>query len=250
MIDRDTLYRLYDVEEKTTYEIADIFSVDRSSVCLWLKKYNIKTRIAKRDEAVLDRKLTEIQKNFLIGSILGDGHITDNRKTPVYTTSHSDKQKEYIYWNWKIFGDLGNEPKLFKTINKTNNKTYSFYNFRTKCIPELKIFREIFYTESRTKIIPENIKDIIVSPFSFAVWLMEDGSFARRGKQTILCTDCFTYREHEILKDAIECNFKLKANIIKYNDRHFRLRFGASEAQKIKELLEEHIIESMKYKIF
>ena len=158
------------------------------------------------------------------------------------------KQKEYIDWVDDIFCDLSGSKQLHSTHNRIYDKEYSFYNFSTIGIPELRDYRNIFYNKLGTKIVPKEINDILVSPLSLAVWLMEDGHFTNRNKATYLCTDSFSYCDHKLLQSAIIDNFCINPNIIKYRNS-FRLRFGAKYADNIRNLVKPYFIESMMYKL-
>lgn len=239
---------MYVVENKTTYNIASIFGIHRSTVSNRLKEFNIQSKLAIHQKEIDNRILTKIQKDFLVGSMLGDGHIVKSGRFAKYSTSHSKKQKEYITWISEIFGSLGRGLKLYNSYNKKYNRTYEFYNFNTVIVPELLSFRNNFYDHLGKKIIPSNLKNILNSPLSLAVWLMEDGHLNTRTKGTYLCTDCFSYEEHKILQDILVDNFSLSPKIIKYNNT-FRLRFGVAESKKIPKLVKSYFVDSMKYKL-
>lgn len=247
-ITKEELIDLYEVQKLSSYKISEIFDVDRSAIDYWLKKFGIKTRLKQKQEFLDNIKLTDIQKEFLIGSLLGDGHIAKNRRFAKYCTSHSYKQKEYIDWIAYIFGELGRTSKLYETTNKSNNKTYSFYNFWTKASLELLNLRNYFY-QYGIKVVPENLIDIFKSPLSLAVWVMEDGSLDKISKRLNICTDCFSYDEHLILQKILFNNFNLKAKIVKYENKHFRLHFTVLETRKLSDIICPYVIESMKYKI-
>ena len=51
---------------------------------------------------------------------------------------------------------------------------YSTVAFKTRSLPCLTLFHDLFYY-NRRKIIPKNIADLI-SPVSLAFWIMDDGS--------------------------------------------------------------------------
>ena len=147
-----------------------------------------------------------------------------------------------------VFGDMGRVSRLYETVNKINGKTYQFYNFWTTGAPDFITFRDMFYKDG-VKIVPSNIADLIKSPLSLAVWVMEDGCLQKRNKGFYLCTDSFSYNDQILLKKAILDNFGLNVNIVKYASKYFRLRFGAKETKKVSDIIRPYVIESMKYKL-
>lgn len=249
-VNKEVLYKLYVEDKKTTYDIAKQLGVHRTTVGKALKRFGIVTRYEELIRRVSNRKLNDYQKTFIIGSLLGDGCIDNaGNRTSRYVTSHSEKQKEYIDWVKSVFGDLGSKITRQVAYNKKYKRKYVFYNFSTLRSPELNLFKDMFYDNSGKKIIPNVICDMLKETMSLAVWIMEDGTFNRNNKSTYLCTECFTYNEHEKLAKALKVNFGLIAKIVSYKN-NFRLRFGAKEASKIKVLVNDHILNSMKYKIF
>jgi hypothetical protein len=247
MIEKHILEKLYFKENKSTYEIAKELNVHRSTIGKALKRFGFKTRYSKLKEEVSGRKLNDLQKDFLIGSLLGDGCIQKHgKRTPVYITSHSWKQKEYIEWV-DIFGNLASNISRQKAHNKKYNKEYIFYNFRTLAIPELNYYKDIFYKNGH-KIIPDDVENLLVKNISIAVWIMEDGTFNKRNKSIYLCTDCFKYDENMKLCEVLHNNFGLHAKTVKYG-KSFRIRFGANEYNKIYSIVSPYIIDSMRYKI-
>lgn len=238
--------RLYE-QGLSTYKIAKIYDVDRSTISNWLKKLGVVTRPVKRVNDVDKIKLSDIQKQFLIGSLLGDGYISKARRNARYQTSHSVKQKDYIFWIKDVFGSLGKEPKLYDVYNKQVDKTYQMYNFRTSAAGELNDFKDLFY-DGRKKVVREELISLLISPLSLAVWIMEDGSKETGKRGFVICTDSFGYNENKLLVSALRNNFSLSPKIIKYKN-NFRMRFGAKEYKKLEHIVGDYIIDSMKYKL-
>jgi DNA-binding transcriptional regulator WhiA len=248
-INKEFIQKLYVDQLKSTYEIAKEMGVHRSTVCKALKKFDIKTRFQKKRDIVENRQLNDYQRNFLIGSLLGDGHITKcNNRTSSYKTSHSIKQKDYIHWIKDIFDDLGSNISKQVAYNKKYDKSYVFYNFSTLSVPELNYFRKTFYNASGKKIVPDSIDHIFTEKISLAVWFMEDGTYSLRNKSTYMCTDCFTRDEHVKLMKMLKNNFSLNANIVSYKNTH-RLWLSSKETKKMQDIIRFYVIESMRYKL-
>lgn len=184
--------------------------------------------------------LTQLQRSVIIGSILGDGYlrIFPGRKNALMEFNHSFKQKEYVDWKYSILKNIsGSAPKMRKSNG--NRIAYRFYS---KQISELSELYKLFYKNGR-KIIPDaiNLDTIILS-----VWFMDDGSKCR-DVDIYLNTQQFSIADQKKLIMALEkLGLKTKLNKDKI---YYRLRFLKSSLSKLRELLKDKIIPSMKYKI-
>jgi hypothetical protein len=126
---------------------------------------------------------------------------------------------------------------------KTNENYYSWY-FHTLTSEEFREFYQQFY-QNEHKILPKKIFEIL-TPISFAVWVMDDGCYDR--KSLILNTQNFSLIENKTLQKVFKRKFDLSPGINKDRDR-WRLRFGGYDYQKLRNLVTPYIIPSIKYKI-
>ncbi len=183
--------------------------------------------------------LTQFQKSVIIGTILGDGYlrIIPKRKNAFLEINHSFNQKEYVDWKYSALKNISNSsPKARK-----GNGDRIAYRFYTKQLSELTDIYRSFYTNSK-KVIPENI---ILNPTILAVWYMDDGS--KCADNFYLNTQKFELRDQQILLLALKkMGLEAKTNRDK---NYFRLRFLSFSVPKLKKIITEHIIPSMKYKI-
>ncbi len=189
-------------------------------------------------------QLNQGQKEVLIGSILGDGHLAENWSKTNYRLkiSQCKEQEEYVNWKYDIFRDwVLTEPKLHM---KTNSM-----RFATISHPEISRFRELFY-QGRRKIIPENISELI-SPLTLAVWFMDDGN-VRKTNRTVygyyINTQSFLLRENEVLVEVLKRKFGVSAAIYKNHGKP-RLYIGAESKKAFRRILEPFILPSMQYKL-
>ena len=109
-----------------------------------------------------DIQLTNIQKETLIGSLLGDGSLAkriNNRNTRLQIRMSKAHEKE-LWHLYSIFHNLvQTAPKLSITINSKNMKEYEVLSFMTLSYPCLNEYRELFYCNN-VKIVPENIQEL------------------------------------------------------------------------------------------
>lgn len=183
--------------------------------------------------------LTQLQKSFLIGTLLGDGYIrrVRGRRDAFLEVNHSFTQKEYVEWKYDLLKNLTkSEPKIRK-----GNGTRIAYRFFTKQHPEFTKMMDMFYKDGK-KCVP----DLKLDSISLAVWFMDDGS--RCGKYNVyLNTQQFFKDDQYKLLKSLE-NLGLSASLNK--DKHYyRIRFKKSSITKLFGIIENHIIPSMKYKL-
>lgn len=191
-------------------------------------------------------KLSNLQRDVLIGTVLGDGSLIPTASSKNYRRNyrlhveHCERQKNYVYWLANIFKDwLLSAPK-FREV------TRSWY-FRTIVHPELTAWREIFY-RGRKRLIPQDINKIFISPLSLAVWFMDDGCLASHKRSVTFCTHCFSEQGNKRLIDCLRRNFELKVNL-NWDGNGFRLYVPVNNARNFVKLVSPYILPNMRYKL-
>ena len=187
------------------------------------------------------RKLTRIQKEALIGMILGDGTLEMNGHYPRLRVEHGLKQKEYLKWKYKMLAPL--------TVRKIQcfERKYPYCKFDTISTPLLEPYYKLFYRRGK-KCIPEEIVQLLRSPLSLAIWFMDDGYRRNDCNALRISTDAFSLREQKLLIKALKKNFGIKARIHK-KGRTWNIYIPSCETRKFSSLIKEYVIEEMKYKL-
>lgn len=129
------------------------------------------------------KHLNSIQRDLVIGTILGDGYLqrTGEQKARL-RIEHSEKQCFYVSWKYQHLKTFVSRlPVFLERTNSEYGRTYRYRRFQTTALEELGAFRQLFYPEGK-KIIPENIQVFFKSPFSLAVWYMDDGYLYRKDR--------------------------------------------------------------------
>ncbi len=183
--------------------------------------------------------LTQLQKSFIIGTLLGDGYIRQikGRKDAFLEVNHSIIQKEYVEWKYSVLKNLTRSgPK-----SRKGNGTRIAYRFFTKQHPEFTKIMNLFYKDKK-KCIPNLILDSMI----LAVWFMDDGS--RCSKENVyLNTQQFSKNDQYKLLGFLE-KMGLSGTLNK-DKKYYRIRFKTSSIHKLFKIIKKHIIPSMKYKI-
>ncbi len=180
--------------------------------------------------------LSKIQKQVILGSILGDGYMRKKTNAHLQIT-HSYKQKEYVDWKYKILKDL----VLTKPSKYRGNAGRVGYRFFTKSLPELTKIHDIFYKE-REKIIP---KGIVLTPLILAIWYMDDGN--KSYKSCYFNTQKFSRECQDNLMNSLNL-IDIKSTLNK-DKEYFRIRITTESTQKLFKMIDKFIIPSMRYKI-
>lgn len=190
--------------------------------------------------------LSEYQKAFVIGTILGDGYLDPNWSKTNYRLkiSHSIKQKEYFSWKYDILKDwILTEPMEY-------TRTHSI-TLRTVSHPEFTVLQNLFY-QGRRKIIPHPIEKFLRDPVTIAVWFMDDGNAVKRNGKTVgyhLNTQSFTQSENLELLHVLGRIHGIRG-VLERNNGKFRIGiWNKSSREKFSMLIAPHLIASMRYKI-
>ena len=181
--------------------------------------------------------LTSLQRDLVIGSVLGDGHLMATTAGCCFRVSHGHQQRTYVDWKFKMIG------RYVRTAPRVCGRSYYF---RTVTHPEFAEFREAFYANAARKRPPLEIMARELTAFGLAIWFMDDG--ARDRKQVRFNTQCFSVDENLMLIEFLQAKFGLRARLNRDKDRH-RLRIGAESVQRFISLVSPHIVPNMRYKL-
>ena len=197
----------------------------------------------------------------LHGSMLGDGWLgfkkcRDPNPTGNARFSMSLKNHEYIMHLWsKIYSPICTSTVPCPWPNPKTGRPASRYKFQTLSLVTLTLLHKIWYSWSPeltkyVKILPLNIGELL-TPIGLALWIQDDGS--RSGNGLVLCTECFTLSEVELLRSVLRDNFGLTSTIRerKQEGRHigWRIYIRAENKDKLISLVKPYFVPSMLYKL-
>ncbi len=181
--------------------------------------------------------LTGLQRDLVIGSLLGDGYLMPTTAGYCFRVSHGTQQQDYVDWKFRLISDL---------VRMAPRACGRSYYFRTVTHPEFSGLREAFYAPRARKGIPLSLLDQELTAFGLAIWFMDDGAADRN--QLRLNTQSFSQEENVILAEFLHAKFGITARLNRDKDRH-RLRIGAESIQRFIDLVAPHLIRSMQYKL-
>lgn len=189
-------------------------------------------------------------KQILIGSVLGDGHLTRLSKKGLSSLylKYDDKTFSYLEWLHEMFCPIGTSG-----IKEKSKGGYHQHYFTTLPSEQLGYYRKLFYPAGK-KIVPENISELLTHPIALSVWYMDDGSVDFRAKyhrNATFSTFCFSFRECEYLQRMLESNFSIRVSIHKTKMRgkiYFRLYIRSESMDGFLDLIRKYIHPCFRYK--
>lgn len=204
-----------------------------------------------------NQKLSKLQREVLIGVLLGDGCLKGNKLKTKYslTILQSDKHKEYVFHLYEIFKDFVVIPpkKYIFTDKRFPGKLYTRWSFRTSSLACFRFYAHQFYCDSKwslktTKKVPKNIHKWL-TPRAIAYWYMDDKAKKWKNKSlgVRFCTDNFSLTEVNLLIHVLKEKYKLKCSKQK-KQKFFRIYSSSKSYATLYSLIFHFFIPSMIYK--
>lgn len=246
-IDQDKFEELWN-KGKTDKEIADYFGVKEITI----KTYRTRGENAGKFNVIrnfsqTNQELSEIQRQFIYGSLLGDLNLSNptSRKSinSRLAIVHSIKQEELFMKKVEILGDFMGSYKLYTPKpDKRTGKVYQTWRGNSKTH---KVFTDIYnelYPEGK-KVITKEFLDKINHPIALAYWFMDDGTFSGS-----IAADCFSEEEVDICIQWFEEKWGIKCSKHKNLNNHI-LHILTQSRLKFEKLIFPYMVPSMYYKL-
>ncbi|NCC32748.1 MAG: recombinase RecA [Chloroflexia bacterium] len=179
--------------------------------------------------------LSSVQKQVVIGSLLGDGSL---RKSSDFNTSlrigHGAKQDAYCLWKQSLFQEL---------IGSETTNSRGGHSFDTIPMYELTQVLQDNY-DQRGKNPSQTLIDRL-TPLAIAIWYMDDGTFdsERQNRCSISCPGLPLEKQQALVRWFHDQG--IAANL----DGRGRINFGVLATSKLHELIAPFIHPSMEYKL-
>ena len=194
------------------------------------------------------------ERQIIIGSLLGDGSITQYSRstTPTFRERHGAKQTEYLEWKAVMLSRLC--PRLRPHWATVKGKKYPGLFLSTPTIPALKEFLSFY--ENKTKGVPDfALKEL--GPLGLAVWLQDDGHLRKAQVKKYLINpyfeihcQSFSLEDNERLRERLwELLRSSAVSVVKaQSGTGFRLILGVQATHSMAELCARYWHSSMTYK--
>ena len=190
--------------------------------------------------------LTSKQKEIIIGTLLGDGHLEKNGKHTRLRVDHYNKHKKYVFWLAKELVPFSLKPRAINETDKRNGKVYSRWHISTKSLQLFDEFRALFY-RGRIKIVPRNL-EALITPLSLAIWYMDDGFRRKDSKGFYLCTSSYTQEEHKVLQEVLFKRFMILTKV-HHQREYLRMFIPSASANTFNGLIKPYVLPDLNYKL-
>jgi recombination protein RecA len=194
------------------------------------------------------------QIQLILGSLMGDGSLSPNRKGRSGTRfrmGHGARQAAYLDWKVSL---LENIPHS-KTANA---KGAVFADFTP--LPELGELREaVYFGDGKKHLSWDYLKSL--TPLALAVWYMDDGSFTLRSKgvqertaggtgRIEICVEAMSPGTRDRLASYLRDTYGLEVKLTSRGARQVSvLQFSTAASTKFQKLIAPYIHPSMEYKL-
>lgn len=192
-------------------------------------------------------KLSETQREILVGVLLGDAHLeTRNGRTYRVKIEQSEKHKGYVEHLFKVFEVWARTPPQEKVTKRGNSICRKFW-FQTLSHSSFRFYAQQFY-QGKRKRVPKLLHKWL-SARGLAYWYMDDGSFnSKESKAVILNTHAFDEREVAQLCKLLQALFSLDSRPRKQKDG-IQIFISGRSYERFKDLVQPYLLEEFQYKL-
>src|SRR5208282_6835019 len=167
--------------------------------------------------------ITELQKEFMTGCLLGDAWISNlkyGRKSPSFGIDRKQDDLKYLKWQYEFVSNLCSRPIVLKDkINKTTKKTQKHCLFETRHLPSLLEFRKLWYP-NEIKVVPSELK---LTKLIMQTWYCDDGSleiFDSGNFRLKFSTHGFSKDENIFLIDLLQDRYNEEFSLTKDGEKY------------------------------
>jgi hypothetical protein len=245
-IDPRELERLYRDEMLSTVEIASIFNTNPTTINRHLRRAGVPLLSkTERTASAYPRKLSSNQEQILLGSLMGDGHLSvgSSNLTARFSEGHARKQEGYVRWKAEVLAPFSHEVQPRQKCDR--GRVFYSFSFDTAMLPVFRPYYDAWYATGE-RVFPVNLPELI-TPLVFAVWYQDDGSISDKGRNVSITVG--------IGELSIEraCTAVKKLGLEAFvsrtrGDTTVGLRFPGQH-ERVRELLEPYMHPSMLYKL-
>lgn len=199
--------------------------------------------------------LSASQREVLVGIILGDACLVRNNPSARYylRIEQSIAHEEYVHHLYDVFNEWARQPPRTRirveSREKYAGREYGKCGFDSKSLSLLDSYSQWFYHNCKKRV-PANISNLLTAR-GLAYWYMDDGSLkSKESKAFMFNTQGFPKEDVEVLIEMLQTKFGLQAKPRKQEDGYgYQIYVSGRSYERFVELVAEHIIPSMMYKI-
>jgi recombination protein RecA len=190
--------------------------------------------------AVEPHRLSDQQFQVVLGSLMGDGNLSPNRRDRNgvrFRLGHGAKQVEYLEWKTTLMGNI-------KHSVSENAKSARFVDFTP--LPELAELQRAVYLGDGKKFLSEEYLKAL-TPLALAIWYMDDG---RTAGGIEVCVEAMSEGSRVRLRDYLRDTHGLDVRLrLSGAAGKAVLVFSTAATAKFQELVAPYMAPSMQYKL-
>ncbi len=200
------------------------------------------------------RRLSDQQIQLILGSLMGDGTLSPNRRGRPGTRfrmGHGAEQAEYLDWKVSLLGNI-------KCSRTTNAKGAVFADF-TPLAELAELHGAVYFGDGKKHLSWDYLKAL--TPFALAIWYADDGGSTVRSKgvqertqdgtgRVEICVEAMSPGSRERLVQYLRDTHGLDVRLHASGARGMAvLKFTTSASVKFQKLVASYIHPSMGYKL-
>lgn len=226
-------------QNKTDAEIAECVGIDPRRVVDIRKKIGL----PRNNPSEVPIEVSEIQKQVLIGGIIGDMCIFKD-KNGVYhrmNLAHSIRQRHYLMFKARLLGNLFYPPTERKWIDPRTNKEY--HEIRIQSITH-KLFSELYnkWYSDRKKVMHDDVWEL--DDLGLAIVYFDDGFKTNHGYEISL--DDYTPEDIQKFANLLSEKFGLSCTVPGLNRSVY---IKAESAERFRQIISPYLTSDTEYKL-
>lgn len=209
--------------------------------------------------------LTDLQRDLIFGSVLGDGNLQtfSGGRSWHYRAIQKAEHKEYVFHKYEILEPLcKTAPGYGLTVDDRTGNVSDRWSFNTLTQPCLKFYGDMFYTyDPKTR---RWVKDVPLklakhlTPRALAYFYMDDGAlkWLHNSNAMRICTESFSEAGVERIRKVFKKSYNIDTTRTaeRRNDKEktligYRISIPEASSAAFRELIKPHLVNCMKYKV-
>jgi hypothetical protein len=180
--------------------------------------------------------LSEVQRQIIVGSLLGDGAMRC-KANALLEINHSSHQRSYVDWKYRHLAELVRTPPKAR---KSNGSRIA-YRFVTRSLPELTPFYRLFYGTGRKR-----IPEVELPELTLAVWFMDDGCRSRNA--VYLNTQQYDEVSQRTVLRLLNDQWGIAGTLNRDKSYH-RVRISVDGTRRLANLITPYLLPELRYKL-
>jgi LAGLIDADG DNA endonuclease family len=180
--------------------------------------------------------LSEVQRQIIVGSLLGDGAMRC-KTNALLEINHSSHQRSYVDWKFRHLAELVRTPPKAR---KSNGDRIA-YRFVTRSLPELTPYFRLFYGTGRKR-----VPALELTELTLAVWFMDDGCRSRNA--VYLNTQQYDEASQRMLLRLLREQWRIEGALNR-DKSYYRVRLSVEGTRKLAKLIEPYLLPELRYKL-